>query len=98
LENVDTNNPSYVVYKWKRSKEVKSSFDKLYSLIPDENITYFQCIIKSVWTSAKHNKITKNMEAFTYAVINCVLNDAYDGVKVEDGYIQDKMEDYLVCN
>jgi hypothetical protein len=38
------------------------------------------------------------MEAFTYAVINCVLSDAYDGVKVEDKYIQDKMEDYLVCN
>ena len=96
IEKVDTSTPISVINNWKESEDVKECLNNLDSLNPndDESHSNIEIINLLVW---KRSNVTNRQMAFTRAVCHCILSSEYEGVKIDQTYILDKMRGFLVC-
>ncbi|CAJ0839443.1 12141_t:CDS:2 [Entrophospora sp. SA101] len=94
IEKVDTSTPISVINNWKESEDVKECLNNLDSLNPndDESHSNIEIINLLVW---KRSNVTNRQMAFTRAVCHCILNSEHEGVKIDQTYILDRMQDFL---
>ena len=96
IEKVDTSTPISVINNWKESEDVKECLNNLDSLNPndDESHSNIEIINLLVW---KRSNVTNRQMAFTRAVCHCILSSEHEGVKIDQTYILDRMQGFLVC-
>lgn len=94
---MNTNTSMKDVDTWKKSDIVRWCYQNIdskkaeYDVTDDE--TYFETILRKVW---KKQEITSEKVAYTRAVCICVLDEHHDGVKADDKFIREKMDEILV--
>jgi hypothetical protein len=95
---VNTNTSMKDVDTWKKSDIVRWCYQNIDSKktgnddITDDE-TYFEIILRKVW---KKQEITSEKVAYSRAVCICVLDEHHDGVKADDKFIREKMDEILV--
>src|SRR6266487_3694976 len=95
IEKVDTSIPIAVINKWKKSEDVKECSNNLDSLNPNDDESHSNIEINLlVW---KRSNVTNRQMAFTGAVCHCILSSEHEGVEIDQTYILDRMQGFLVC-
>lgn len=78
--------------KWKLEENTKWCLNNLDMEIRNSGLTYIDTITDRVFKQ----KANDNNRAFVRAVCHCVLNSEHEGIKLDEDYIEDLMNNYLV--
>ncbi|CAI2200326.1 650_t:CDS:2, partial [Funneliformis geosporum] len=77
--------------KWKLEENTKWCLNNLDIKIRNSGLMYIDTITDRVFKQ----KANDNNRAFVRAVCHCVLNSEYEGIKLDEDYIEDLMNNYL---